>query len=281
MTRTFGILGWPVAHSRSPAMHEAAFTALGMDAVYARFPVPPDQLAEAVRGLAARGVEGANVTVPHKQRVMGLLDEVEASARAIGAVNTLVRDAERWIGANTDAPGFVRSVVEAGFEPAGRTVVVVGAGGAARAVVMGLAEAGASSVTVAARRLEQAEALIADLRVAAGEAELGAVSLGELPSPLARADLLVQATSATLYGGEAAETFARSLPLQALPEHAVVTDLVYTPRTTTVMAAAEARGLRTIDGLGMLLYQGVLSFERWTGSSAPVAAMRAALEDES
>lgn len=275
----YGILGWPVAHSRSPAMHEAGFRALGIDATYVPFPVAPERLAEAVGGLRALGVAGANVTLPHKQAVMAHLDAVEPEAQAIGAVNTILRDGDRLIGANTDAPGVVRALRDAAFDPAGRRVVVVGAGGAARAAVVGLAQAGAASIAVAARRLDRAEELVAELRAAADGTALEAVELGSSRAAFARADLVVQATSATLDGGAEAEAFTRGLALDALPDGAVVNDLVYRPRDTAVLTAARARGLRTVDGLGMLLHQGVIAFERWTGRSAPVEVMRAALED--
>lgn len=274
----YGILGWPVAHSRSPAMHEAGFRALGIDAAYVPFPVAPERLAEAVHGLRALGVAGANVTLPHKQAVMAHLDAVEPEAQAIGAVNTILREGDRLIGANTDAPGLVRALVEAGFEPSGARVVVVGAGGAARAAVVGLAQAGAASVAIAARRLDRAQLLADDLGEVAGRSSLEAVELTSSRQVLSSADLLVQATSATLDGGPDAEAFARALPLDALPAHAVVNDLVYRPRRTAVLTAASARGLGTVDGLGMLLHQGVIAFERWTGRSAPVDVMREALE---
>lgn len=279
MSLTLGILGWPVAHSRSPAMHGAAIQALGLDATYARFAVPPGRLAAAVEGLRALGVHGANVTLPHKEAVLPLLDEVDAPARAIGAVNTIARDGERLLGSNTDAPGLVRSLVEAGVSLDDSRVVVLGAGGAARAAVVGLADAGASQLVVAARRPAQAEELLRGVGPALGSTEARASELGTaLKDAFASATLLVQATSATLDGRVGAQAFADALPMAALADSCVVTDLVYTPRRTTVLAAAEARGLLTVHGLGMLLFQGVIAFERWTGAAAPVEVMRAALE---
>lgn len=277
-TRVYGILGWPVEHSASPAMHNAAFEAAALDAVYVAFAVRPHALAAAVAGLQALGVRGFNVTLPHKQAVVALLDEVEPDALAIGAVNTVVRDGDRLIGTNTDGAGLVRSLDEAGVAVRGRRVTVLGAGGAARAAAVGLATAGAARITVAARRIERAEALLAGVKPAIRDVPCEACAIGDdLPACFAASDLLVQATSATLGSGPEASRFAASLPIDALPEGAAVVDLVYDPLTTTVLLAARERGLRTVDGMGMLLHQGAAAFERWTGVSAPIDAMRRAL----
>ncbi len=272
MTRVYGVLGWPVAHSRSPAMLNAAFAAAGVDASYVRFPVAPDALADAVRGLRALGIAGANVTVPHKTSVLPLLDSVDDAARAIGAVNTVVRGEDgRLHGLNTDASGLVRALVEAGARLEGARALVLGAGGAARAAIYGLAGAGAE-VTVAARRQEAARALWHD-----------ALSLSDdtgLRTALTRADVVVHATSATLLGDDdrATRLFLAQLPLEALRPGTLITDLVYTPRDTALLRAARAHGARTLDGTAMLLHQGALAFERWTGLPAPLEAMRAALD---
>jgi len=271
-----GILGWPVAHSRSPAMQNAALAALGIAGSYVPFEVKPESLGDAVRGLRALGVDGVNVTLPHKLEVMAFLDEVDPDARAIGAVNTIAREGDRLLGFNTDAPGLVRSLEASGVALRGARVVVLGAGGAARAAAVGIARAGAARIFVAARRPEQAETLITELGSVLG-CPSSAGGMDALATELAGCDLLVQSTSATLHGNPAAQPFADGLPLDALPPGAVVSDLVYQPLRTTVLAAAEARGLRTVDGLGMLLHQGALSFERWTGRQAPVEVMRAAL----
>ncbi len=272
-SRVFGILGYPVSHSRSPAMHEAAYRALDLDARYVPFPVAPADLADAIRGLRALGVEGVNVTVPHKEAVVALVDEVEPAARAIGAVNTLVRDGARWIGTNTDAEGLARSLEEEGVE-VGEYLVVLGAGGAARASVVGLGGR-AKEIVVAARRPEQAERLVASLAPTLPRARLSSCTTSALDTVFARASTVVQATSATL--GEGAEAFVTSLPLDRLPAHASLVDLVYVPRRTAFLRAGEARGLRIVEGVGMLVHQGALAFERWTGRRAPVDAMRAAL----
>jgi shikimate dehydrogenase len=280
MSATYGILGWPVEHSRSPAMQNAAFQARGLTANYVCFPVHPDDVADAVRGLKALGVRGANVTVPHKEAVMRWLDDITPEARAIGAVNTIVREIDRLIGHNTDAGGLTRSLEEADVALDGARVVVLGAGGAARAAVVGLARRGARNVVVAARRQDRAEELVTSLRAACAGCELVASDFerDSLSTHFRDASLLVQSTSATLANAPDAPGFAAQLALDALPREAVVVDLVYKPRETAVLAEARERGLRTVDGLGMLLHQGALAFELWTHMPAPVEVMREVLE---
>jgi len=273
-----GIFGWPVAHSKSPQMHESAAQALGIALRYERFEVTPEGLAEAVRAKHAAGIDGYNLTVPHKVAIMSLIDEVTPAARAIGAVNTVVRRGGRYLGDNTDAPGFVRSLEDAGVQLSGANVVVLGAGGAARAAVVGLADAGAAEIRVLSRRPEQSEALCRSLADAVG-CGLEAAPLGEAGRHFGGASLLVQATSATLESNPEAQAFADSLPIEALPEGAAVVDMVYEPLETTLLARANARGLPTIDGLGMLLRQGAIAFEMWTGFEPPLDVMRSALSD--
>lgn len=275
----YGIFGFPVAHSRSPAIHNRAFDTLGIDARYVPFAVAPEHLADAVRGVRALGIRGLNVTLPHKTTIMPWLDEIDAIARDIGAVNTVIREGERLRGTNTDAEGLTRALLEAGATLAGSRATVLGAGGAARASIVGLARAGAAKIHVAARQKKRAEALVSDLRASLGATALcaGELSSAALASVFVETDLLVQATSATLDGSPAARSFTNGLPLEALPAAALVTDLVYKPLRTALLGAAEARGLLTLDGLGMLLHQGALAFELWTGRPAPLVAMRAAL----
>lgn len=271
-----GIFGWPVAHSKSPQMHESAARALGIDLRYERFEVAPEGLSEAVRFRHAEAIDGYNLTVPHKQAIMKLLDEVESSARAIGAVNTVVRAGGRYVGHNTDAPGLVRSLEEAGVEVRQAYVVVLGAGGAARAAVVGLSEAGANRITVLCRRRAQGEALVASLRPHV-QCDLETAPLGEAGGHFAAASLVVQATSATLGSNSGAVAFAQSLPIEALPEGAAVIDMVYQPLKTSVLERAEEHGLLIVNGLGMLLHQGAIAFEMWTGFEPPLDVMRAAL----
>ena len=280
MTAIYGIFGYPVAHSRSPAMHNAAFAALGIDATYVPFEVAPEALGDALRGAVAMGVRGLNITLPHKSAVIELLDEVHPDAAAIGAVNTIVIEDGRASGENTDAGGLARSLSHAEVPLEGARVVVLGGGGAVRATVVGLGRAGAKSITVAARRPEAAAEIAGALASLLPETSLRTLSLGDdegLRRTFADCDLLVQGTSATLEGNPEAEAFADALPIDALPGGSVVTDLVYKPRITSVMARAQARGLSVVDGSGMLLHQGALAFERWTGKPAPVDVMARAL----
>jgi shikimate dehydrogenase len=250
-----GVLGWPVAHSRSPAMHNAALAALGLDAWrYQALPVPPDLLAETVRGLPGAGFAGANVTVPHKQAALALADEPTARAAAIGAANTLTFTAGGAIEAdNTDAPGLLAALPE---PPRGRRALILGAGGGARAVAWALREAGASEVLVFNRTRERAEALAADLGVAVSD------------EPVA-ADLLVNCTTVGLDDADA-------MPAVDVSAYGCVVDLVYREGGTALVRAARAAGIPTVDGLEVLVRQGALSLERWTGREAPLDVMRAA-----
>ena len=273
-----GIFGWPVAHSKSPQMHESAARALGIELQYERFEVAPNNFAEAVGHEHDAGIDGYNVTVPHKKAIMALIDEVAPAARAIGAVNTVVRTDGRYVGHNTDAPGLVRALREAKVGLDDARVVVLGAGGAARAAVVGLSNAGAEEITVLARRPEQGEALSQSLAEHVG-CSLEAAPLSEASWYFETATLLVQATSATLESNPGASAFAAALPIDALPAEAAVVDLVYKPLKTSVLARAEERGLTIVDGLGMLLHQGAIAFEIWTGFEPPLDVMRSALND--
>ena len=272
-----GIFGWPVAHSKSPQMHEAAARALGLELRYERFGVAPPGLQESVRQQHEAAIDGYNLTVPHKEAIMTLVDEVAPTAQVIGAVNTVVRTDGRYVGHNTDAPGLVRSLEEAGVRLAEARVVVLGAGGAARAAVVGLSRAGAEDVTVLSRRPEQSEALCNSLAKQI-DCNLEAAPLSEASWYFETATLLVQATSATLESNVGAADFAAALPIDALPAEAAVLDMVYEPLKTSVLARAEQRGLAIVDGLGMLLHQGAIAFEMWTGFEPPLDVMRSALK---
>ncbi len=263
-TQVAGIIGWPVAHSLSPAMHNAAFAALGLDWIYAAFPVHPDRVPDAVRGLAAAGCAGLNVTIPHKRAVIAVCSSASEAVAAIGAANTLVPDGEGGFRAdNTDAAGFLRALDEqAPLELRGADVLLVGAGGAARAVAFALRSRGA--------RVRVAN------RTPAAAAELGDAvpfTAAALDAAARRAALVVNATSLGLHG----DAVPPELPLAGLGPDQVVADIVYRPGGTPWLAAAAARGARTVDGLGMLLHQGAAAFEQWTGRTPPVEVMRAAL----
>jgi shikimate dehydrogenase len=261
--KRLGVLGWPVSHSRSPAMHNAAFAALGLrDFHYQRLPVPPEVFAETVRGLPQAGYVGANVTIPHKEAALALADTATAAARAIGAANTLVfGDGGTIAASNTDAPGLLAALAGEGSDPAGKSALVLGAGGSARAVAYALREAGAASVTVWNRTPERARELARDLGVEASD------------RPIA-AELLVNCTSVGLADGEFKE-----LPLDAdaLGTYATVADLVYRAGGTGLVAEARRRGCTVVDGLEVLVRQGALSFQAWTGREAPLDVMREAV----
>jgi shikimate dehydrogenase len=257
-----GVLGWPVAHSRSPAIHNAALRTVGLSSWrYQLLPVPPELFDETVRALPAAGFRGANVTIPHKRAALGVATSASGSARAIGAANTLMFDAEPGsIDAdNTDAPALIGALP---WPAAGRTALVLGAGGSARAAVWALLDAGAAEVWVWNRTSARARALCD---------ELGGIPVTDAPP----AELLVHCTSSGL---DTSEPMFKRLPLDAddVSRYDCVVDLVYTDTETPLMRAARERGISAVDGLELLVAQGALSFERFTGITAPVDAMRAA-----
>ncbi len=271
-TRVYGIIGWPVAHSRSPQMHNAAFRALGMDALYLPFAVPPERLREAVAGLRVLGVAGWNVTIPHKTAVMPLLDELSPEAVRAGAVNTVLQREGRLIGHNTDGVGLLTALQrDLACPVAGARIVVLGAGGAARGAVAAFAGAGAGQVTVVNRTPASAELLVRDLQVGLPPGWLQAATTDELPRLLPAVDLLVNATSVGLKGERHDD-----LALALLPEAAKVYDMVYGPVATPLVAEARRRGLAASNGLGMLVAQGEEAFRYWTGLLPPLGVMAAA-----
>jgi shikimate dehydrogenase len=255
-----GVCGWPVAHSRSPQMHNAALAAVGLDDWrYLRLPLPPELFAETVRALPAAGFRGVNVTIPHKHAALAVADRASEAAQAIGAANTLTFEDGAIVADNTDAPGLLGALP---FSPAGKTVLILGAGGAGRAAAWALKGAGAADVAIWNRTPERAIALAAQLGVRAVEAP-------------EMADILVNCTSVGLTDPEA--TF-KALPVRAdeLGAGSLVVDMVYRAGGTHLLEAARTRGVGVIDGLEILVAQGAASFERWTGLEAPREAMRAA-----
>lgn len=271
-----GVLGQPVAENPTGAMQEAAFAAAGLNWRYLTMEVPPAQLARAVEGLRALGFRGFNLTIPHKVAVMPYLDDVAAEARMIGAVNTVRREGDRFIGENTDGKGFLRGLrLDAGVDPRGKRVVVLGAGGAARAIAteIGLAEAG--EITVVNRSEARGRAMTEDLRrnLACPIRLLPWNGTYTAPEGI---DILVNATSIGLFPD------VHSMPPVDLAHASagmLVCDAVFNPAETRLLAAARERGLPTLDGLSMLVYQGVIGFEIWTGRTAPEQVMKAALRE--
>lgn len=263
-TRVAAVIGDPVEHSLSPALHNAAFAAAGLDWVYVAFPVPAGQGAGAVRAVRTLGLGGLSVTMPHKRDAAGAVDRLTPAAAALGAVNTVIPTPSGLLGDSTDGDGLLDALrADPGFDPAGRRCAVLGAGGAARAVTRALAGAGAAQVLVAARRPEAA----AGCAALAGPAGLpGPVDAAE------EAELLLDATGAGMRG---------ELPLGVDPRRLgpgqVVVDLVYAPPVTPLLAAAASAGATARNGLGMLLHQAARQWAAWTGQAAPLGAMAAAV----
>lgn len=276
-TQLIGLIGWPVSHSFSPAMHNAAAQALRLNWKYLPLPVLPDRLGTAVSGLFPLGFRGVNVTVPHKQAVIPLLDELEPGASAIGAVNTIVVQANgRLIGHNTDWSGFLADLQAHNIPTAGRNCLILGAGGAARAVAYGLAKSGAR-VQLFARRVTQAEQLIADLRPYLPNATLSRHPLAQLleTAVSVTSPLIINSTPLGMAPHITTSPWPANLPF---PSKATLYDLVYNPRHTQLMQQAEQAGCRTVNGLGMLVQQGAQAFALWTGIEPDTAVMAAAIK---
>ncbi len=272
-TQLIGLLGYPVSHSFSPAMHNAAARAADINWAYVPMLVHPSRLEAAIRGLPALSIRGVNVTTPHKQAVIPLLDELHPAAAAIGAVNTIVVG-EKLVGYNTDYSGFVEDLRSHGADIAGNCFWLLGAGGSARAVAYGLLDGGAASVTIFARRREQAEALATTLP-SKGRLNIGKWGdfAGNSPATL---PILINSTPV----GMSPELNQSPLGEEKLfPPCQFVYDLVYNPRRTKLMGQAENAGIPAANGLGMLLRQGAQAFELWTGIPPDLAAMRQALDE--
>ena len=259
------LIGHPLGHSLSPVFHNAAFRAAGIDAIYAFRDVLPDDLAATVAALRADSVYGANVTVPYKQDVLPLLDAISDDAAALGAVNTIVNHAGKLTGLNTDVPGFAADVRAQGIVVTGKKVVMLGAGGAARGVAAALVGMGVGRLVIANRTRERALTIQQHYPFIAS---ITGITRRDLAATFPDTTLLVNATSVGLHGDET--PIAADL-LAYLPQAAVVYDLIYRP--TALLRDAQERGLRGVDGLGMLIHQGALAWEAWTGRIAPLDVM--------
>ncbi len=269
MTLQVGLIGYPVAHSLSPAFQQAAFDALAIDARYLLWATPPEQVPARIAALRLPKVLGANVTVPHKQAAFAAVDEASDRARRAGAVNTIVNRDGRLFGENTDIPGFLAPLQDRGLALSSASVIVLGAGGAARGIMVALLSIGCTQVTVANRSPETAARMIAAIEPST-PVDIAPLD-DSLASRLSGATLLVNATSIGWEGG------ALPIPeplLDALPPSALVYDLTY--RETPLIRAAARRGLATLDGLEMLIQQGAESFRLWTGCEPPISVMRSA-----
>lgn len=267
------VIGDPVAHSLSPLLHQTMIDQTGTAYRYDVRTVRPEELPAFVRWAKDGGCAGFNVTMPHKEAILPLLDEVDTTAASCGAVNTVCIREGRAIGHNTDGTGFLDSLAGQGFYPQGRTVLLLGAGGAAKAIGHALAAAGAGRIIVCARRLERAAALAAQHP---GCGERIVLAQDAIQQAAAACDLLVNATPLGMVGSPA---FARLDFLQAMPPHAVVYDLVYHPRRTALLEAAARQGLRTVGGIDLLIRQAVRAFTFFTGETPDTAALYDALRE--
>lgn len=276
-TKVLGIFGDPIAHSLSPRMQNAAITAAGFNAFYVPFHVAPNELASAVNAIRALGLAGVNLTIPHKEAVLPLLDEIDSAAAMIGAVNTVVNKDGHLVGYNTDATGFLVALQnEITFAPAGREVVLLGAGGAARAAIVALAREGAAKITISNRTVDKAENLRREFTEQFPDVEMRAVPLVEMELMpfLTSAELLVNTTAIGLHN----ESF--SIPMvEHLPPKASLYDMVYASELTPLQHAADKLGLPFADGRGMLAGQGAEAFSLWFDTDPPFSIMRSAIAE--
>lgn len=275
MGQELGIIGYPIGHSISPVFQQAALDHLGMDATYQAWEVAPDGVGDFIKGLRRPGLLGINITLPHKEAVIPYLDHVDQRATEAGAVNTIVHRDGSLTGHNTDGYGFLQALREGGkFEPRGRRVLVLGAGGAARGVTLALIGEGVAELNIANRTLPRAEQLAGLVRAGGIAGQALPMTWSDLAEAAVRADLIVNCTSIGMtHGPDATGT---PLLQQQIPPTALVYDLVYNPLETPLLREASRAGAATLGGIQMLVHQGAASFEMWTGKSPPISVMLAA-----
>ncbi len=275
-TKTCALLGHPVGHSLSPAIHNAAFEALGLNFLYVAHDVSPGELPRAVDGARVMGYRGLSVTIPHKAAALECVDEADATARGIGCINTVVNDGGRLLGYNSDGLGALGALREAGVDPRGGRVLLLGSGGAARAVAVTLAiEAPPERLRILGVEPEELERLVADVgRSGPGPVTGGELSADSLREEFSRAEIVLQCTPVGMHP----ETEKSLVPPDFLKKEQVVFDAVYNPRRTRLLRDAEAAGCRTVEGIEMFLGQAAAQFELWTGRKAPTEAMRKVVE---
>ncbi|ARA99015.1 shikimate dehydrogenase [Geobacillus thermodenitrificans] len=267
MENVYGLLGFPVEHSLSPLMHNDAFAYFGISARYHLFSVKPEQVGEAIAGVRALGIAGVNVTIPHKMAVIPFLDEVDEHARRIGAVNTIVNDSGRLIGYNTDGPGYVKALEEEmDIHLDGKRILLIGAGGGARGIYFSLLSTAAERIDIANRTAEKAARLIGE----GDERRSTFFPLAEAERRLAEYDIIINTTSVGMHP----HVDEQPLSLQQMRPGTVVSDIIYNPLETKWLKEAKARGARVQNGVGMLVYQGALAFEKWTGQWPNVNRMK-------
>ena len=278
--KRFGVIGHPIAHSLSPLLHNSAFSMLGLDCSYEAFDIEPTSLGAAIRDFKVRGFLGLNVTIPHKEALVGFVDEQSVESKAVGAVNTIIFDGDRIRGDNTDVYGIAKSLENYRSQIQQRTAVVIGAGGSARAIIYALCDRFApSEIVVANRNEKRAKELIADLKPHAKQTSLRPISLSspELESVMEQATAVINATSVGMY--PAVNESPIGDPARFHPGQ-IVMDLVYTPLETRFLNQASRCGARTISGLEMFLHQGARSFEIWLGREMPVEQLRPVILNE-
>ncbi len=272
-TKIVGLFGYPVEHTLSPYMHNAAFELLGLDYCYIPFNVHPDNLRTAAAAIKILNIGGVNITIPHKEAIIPYLDELDREAELIGAVNTILNKDGKLIGYNTDGKGFVKSLKEkSGIVPKGKSVIIIGAGGAARAIAFSLALEGAEKLLINDIVGEKAKELSCAVST---KTSTEAIYIKDLKEGIGEVDILINATPLGM---------RKEDPLPVLPEllsqGLFVYDIVYNPPETSLLKEAKKRGAKTLGGLGMLLHQGMLSFKIWTGKEPPIDVMRKALESK-
>lgn len=277
-TKLLGVIGHPVEHSLSPVMHNAAIAHLGVDYVYLPLPVNSHNLATALTGFAAIGLQGFNVTIPHKQAIIPLLSETTAIAHAVGAVNTVWRHGALWCGTNTDVEGFLAPLHALNRHWSDSIVTVLGNGGAARAVVAACAELGCAQIYVVGRNLEKLQQFHASWNYCVAT-KLQVASWEELPQIMPQTSLLINTTPIGMYPHPDASPLTLDAMIQ-LPAAAIAYDLIYTPRPTQFLQHAEKLGLFTIDGVEMLVHQGAAALKIWLQQPVPIEVMRQALQQQ-
>jgi len=267
MENVYGLIGFPVEHSLSPLMHNDAFASLGIRARYHLFSVKPEQVGEAIVGVRALGIAGVNVTIPHKMAVIPFLDEVDEHARRIGAVNTIVNDNGRLVGYNTDGPGYVKALEEEmDVHLDGKRILLVGAGGGARGIYFSLLSTAAERIDIANRTTEKAARLVSE----GADGRSAFFPLAEAERRLAEYDIIVNTTSVGMHP----HVNEQPLSLEQLRPGTIVSDIIYNPLETKWLKEAKERGARGQNGVGMLVYQGALAFEKWTGHWPDVNRMK-------
>jgi shikimate dehydrogenase len=277
-TKLLGVIGYPVEHSLSPVMHNAAIAQLGIDYVYLPFPIKPEDLHTAIQGFAAIGVVGFSVTIPHKQAILRFLSAVEPIAQAVGAVNTVIKKNNSWIGTNTDVEGFLAPLQAHQQNWSQKIAVILGNGGAARAVVAGCAKLGCPEIHVVGRNVQRLRDFSQSWENSPLQVNLNVHRWDELPELIPQADLLVNTTPIGMYP-KIDESPLSAAEMANLSSQAIAYDLIYTPNPTKFLQQAQQIGVTAIDGLEMLVQQGAAALKIWLQrESVPVDVMRQALQ---